>query len=254
MVFRIEKNQNYTTMSNYHLRDKNLSLKAKGLLSLMLSLPDDWNYSLKGLVTIVKESESAIKSTLTELKTFGYVVVNKVQDKKGRFDYEYNIFEYPTDEKPMMENPPMEEPPLEVPKVENPIQINTNKQNTDNKTPVEATPQTSVARKSKENVFEVSVNGNIELLQALKDFEESRTKNKSKMTDRAKKLLISRLKELSDNPNVWIKMLENAILNGWKTVYELKENEKVNYVQNLVVTEPTSMPMDYGYVPLNKRF
>ena len=68
MAFKIEKNKNYTIMSNYHLRDKNLSLKAKGLLSFMLSLPENWDYSLSGLIAVCKEQESSIKSTLKELK------------------------------------------------------------------------------------------------------------------------------------------------------------------------------------------
>ena len=71
-IFRIEKNKNYTVMSNYHFKEKNMTLKAKGLLSLMLSLPDDWDYSINGLVAICKENETSIKNTLEELKKFGY--------------------------------------------------------------------------------------------------------------------------------------------------------------------------------------
>ena len=95
MVFKVEKNKNYTVMSNYHLRDKNLSLKAKGLLSFMLSLPDDWDYSLNGLCSICKESEGAIKSTLKELKDNGYLVIEKVRGEKGYFEYNYIIYEHP---------------------------------------------------------------------------------------------------------------------------------------------------------------
>lgn len=73
MIFRIEKNKNYTTMSNLHLKDKNLSLKAKGLLSMMLSLPNDWDYSIQGLASICKENETAINTTLKELKEMGYL-------------------------------------------------------------------------------------------------------------------------------------------------------------------------------------
>ena len=94
MVFKVEKNKNYTVMSNYHLRDKNLSLKAKGLLSFMLSLPDDWDYSLNGLCSICKESEGAIKSTLKELKDNGYLVIEKVRGEKGYFEYNNIIYEH----------------------------------------------------------------------------------------------------------------------------------------------------------------
>lgn len=117
-VFKIEKNKNYTIMSNYHLRDKNLSLKAKGLLSFMLSLPDDWDYSLNGLCAICKEQETAIKSTLKELKITGYLVIEKVRGDKGYFEYVYNIYEQPVEiiqeKNPEVENPSMDNPPLET--------------------------------------------------------------------------------------------------------------------------------------------
>ena len=76
-IFRVEKNKNYTTMSNYHLRETKMSLKAIGLLSKILSLPDDWDYTIAGLVSICKENETAIKSTLKELQTFGYLEIVK---------------------------------------------------------------------------------------------------------------------------------------------------------------------------------
>lgn len=124
-VFRIEKTNNYTVMSNYHLREREMSLKAKGLLSLMLSLPNDWDYTIEGLVTICKENETAVKSTLNELKDFGYLEILKVQNKKGQFEYEYNIYEKPQSKKPEVENLGVENP-----SVENQGQLNTNKQNT----------------------------------------------------------------------------------------------------------------------------
>lgn len=124
-VFRIEKTNNYTVMSNYHLREREMSLKAKGLLSLMLSLPNDWDYTIEGLVTICKENETAIKSTLKELKDFGYLEILKVQNQKGQFEYQYNIYEKPQSKKPELENLGVENP-----SVENQGQLNTNKQNT----------------------------------------------------------------------------------------------------------------------------
>lgn len=124
-VFRIEKTNNYTVMSNYHLREREMSLKAKGLLSLMLSLPNDWDYTIEGLVTICKENETAVKSTLKELKDFGYLEILKVQNQKGQFEYEYNIYEQPQSKKPEVENLGVENP-----SVENQGQLNTNKQNT----------------------------------------------------------------------------------------------------------------------------
>lgn len=97
-VFRIAKTKNYTVMSNYHLRDKNLSLKSKGLLSLMLSLPEEWDYSIGGLCSIVKENQSAIKTALKELKVNGYLTVTKLnpnETESGRIEWIYDIYETP---------------------------------------------------------------------------------------------------------------------------------------------------------------
>lgn len=134
-IFRINKNDNYTTMSNYHFRDKNLSLKAKGLLSLMLSLPDSWDYSIAGLVSICKENETSIKSALTELKENGYLIIRKClpnMTKSGRYEYIYDIYENPKQEveKQEVENQPLEILPVEIQPVENQVQSNTNISNT----------------------------------------------------------------------------------------------------------------------------
>lgn len=97
-VFRVNKTSNYTVMSNFHLKDKRISLKAKGLLSQMLSLPDDWDFTIPGLAYINRENESAIKSALTELRENGYLVVTKMmpgQTKSGRIEYIYDIYENP---------------------------------------------------------------------------------------------------------------------------------------------------------------
>ena len=97
-TIRVHKTKNYTVMSNTHLRDKNLSLKAKGLLSVMLSLPDNWDYSIAGLVAISKENETAVKSALNELKDNNYVAVTKENPTKsngGRIKYTYEVYEEP---------------------------------------------------------------------------------------------------------------------------------------------------------------
>lgn len=98
-VFRINKTKNYTVMSNYHLQDKNLSYRAKGLLSCMLSLPDDWNYSVRGLASISKEGIKAINSILKELEENYYLKRERKQENNGRFYYEYNIYETPYTQK-----------------------------------------------------------------------------------------------------------------------------------------------------------
>lgn len=136
MVIRVNKNKNYTTMSNYHLRDKNLSFKAKGLLSMMLSLPDDWEYSIKGLVAISKENETSVKNTLNELKENKYLVVTKLlpnQTNNGRIGYVYDIYEIPQKqegEKQGVENLGLEFLGVEKQGVENQGQLNTNILNT----------------------------------------------------------------------------------------------------------------------------
>ena len=97
-VFKINKTKDYTVMSNNHLKEREMSLKAKGLLSIMLSLPNNWDYSVNGLVAICKENETSINSALKELKEFGYLKVEKLlpnQTKTGRIEYVCNIFEKP---------------------------------------------------------------------------------------------------------------------------------------------------------------
>ncbi len=109
-MIRVEKNTNYTTMSNYHLRDKNLTLKAKGLLSLFLSLPDSWKYSIKGLTTICKEGRDGITSAVDELERNGYLKRKQSRDKNGHFyDIAYIIYEQPQN-MPVTENPITEKP------------------------------------------------------------------------------------------------------------------------------------------------
>lgn len=94
-IFRVEKTQNYTVMSNHHLRNMEMSLKSKGLLSLILSLPPNWNYSLNGLCAICKESQTAIRSALKELEKNNYLVRRRTKNELGQFEYMYIIYEVP---------------------------------------------------------------------------------------------------------------------------------------------------------------
>lgn len=135
-VFRVERTGDYTVMSNFHLKDKRLSLKAKGLLSQMLSLPDDWDYTLSGLSYINRESKDAIRSAVNELETAGYIRRRQTTDASGKFAAnEYTIFERPIEGEPMLDKPLSENPitvnPSAVnPLPENPTQLNTKKSNT----------------------------------------------------------------------------------------------------------------------------
>ena len=124
-VFRVEKTKDYTVMANHHLRNTTLSLKAKGLLSLMLSLPDDWDYTLKGLARICRDGVDSIAAAVKELEESGYIVRRRVRDDKGRVgEMEYTILERPEEDispkrdfpvqgNPVQENPVQEKPEQE---------------------------------------------------------------------------------------------------------------------------------------------
>ena len=137
-VFRIKKTRDYTVMANHHLRNTKLSLKAKGLLSLMLSLPEDWDYTTKGLAKICKDGVDSICSTVNELEEHGYVIRERIRNAKGQLtDIQYTILEQPKPPqpgqgKPKQENPVLDSPVLGTPKQEepeqgNPAQLNTKK-------------------------------------------------------------------------------------------------------------------------------
>ena len=154
-VIRVVKNKNYTSMSNYHLKDMRLSLKAKGLLSVILSLPENWDYSVHGLSYICKEGQDAIREAIRELENAGYVFRSRNRNKKGQLkNAEYVIYEEPQDrpaeadeesaqpketvpmqetpmhETPVLDNPALVMPALEKQMQENPTQLNIYKTNT----------------------------------------------------------------------------------------------------------------------------
>lgn len=127
VVFRVVKTKNYTMMSNQHLKDKRLTLKAKGLMSVMLSLPENWDYTLRGLSAISKEGVDAISEAVKELERSGYVIRNRKRDERGRLSgTEYLIYE----DCHMNSQPAQDAPKPEKPKQENPAQLNTNRSNT----------------------------------------------------------------------------------------------------------------------------
>ena len=124
-VFHIAKNTNYTVMSNHHLRNRELSLKAKGLLSQMLSLPEKWDYTLQGLAYINREQIDAVRQAVHELEGAGYIVRTRERDSRGRLrGAEYTIYEQPQSppDLPALEKPLSENPMLENPTLDNPTQ------------------------------------------------------------------------------------------------------------------------------------
>ena len=204
-VVRVNKNKNYTIMSNYHLNEKNMSLKAKGILSLMLSLPENWDYSINGLATLSKDGKDSVMSALNELEELGYLVRTKLVKSNGQFDgYDYDIYEKPN----------LDQPCSVKPNMDNQTQINTNIIN-NNKL------KTNINKKEmiKENYFE-----NDELNETFIEYLNLRKKLKAVNSDRAIKMLINELNNYDDD--VKIKMLEQSIVNSWKSVYPLKNQNK----------------------------
>ena len=140
-VFRVEKTKDFTVMSNHHLRNTELSLKAKGLLSLMLSLPEDWDYTTKGLAHICRDGVDSITTALKELERHGYLTRQRLRNENGQLgDIEYTIHEKPVTgvkqgvspkrENPRQVNPRQAKPEQAEPEQENPAQLNTNRSNT----------------------------------------------------------------------------------------------------------------------------
>ncbi len=227
-VFKVYKNDNYTVMSNYHFKERGMSLKAKGLLSLMLSLPDDWDYSIGGLVAICKENETAIKNALTELKEFGYVEVIKLtpkQTQSGRFEYIYNIYETPKQEgkKQGVENLPLENLPLYK---------NTNNKNTNNKSK-KVSKEVSKPKKSKQcsarktydEIIE-DYTDNEELQLELKAFLQVIKLKNMQLTNRALELLLADLDELAATDYHKRRIIQKSLVNGWTSFKALSENEE----------------------------
>ncbi len=139
-IYRVERTKNYTVMSNYHLKDRELSLKAKGLLSMILSLPDEWNYTLRGLAAISKEGVDAIGSTVRELEKAGYIIRRQLRGEKGRIsDTEYTIYEQPHKTVPdnpsdvefsNLNEPHTDFPDVDKPSAKKPAELNTKQENT----------------------------------------------------------------------------------------------------------------------------
>jgi hypothetical protein len=209
-VFRINKTQNYTVMSNHHFKEKKMSLKAKGLLSLMLSLPDDWDYSISGLATLSKDGKDSIMSALAELEKFGYLTRTRLTNEKGQFaGVEYNIFEIPQPKNPISEKPNEENENSENSNAEKPAQLNTNLTN----------------HLFNELYNQLSTNDG-ELLELYQQYIQVRENMKAPLNETSLEKLISRAKKLSNN-NIRIEkvLLENAIINNWKNVYPPRESE-----------------------------
>lgn len=226
-VIRVNNTKGFTVMSNYHFQDKEISLKAKGLLGLMLSLPSNWDYSVNGLVAIVKENKAAVQTALKELEEHKYLKRTRVQDETGRFDYIYDIYEKPYDKLPCTENQCTDIQCTEVQCTENQPQINTNKQITNKQN----TKELNTNEYKEKNIKKESVNSviaeyteNKDLQDALHDFVDMRTKARKPLTVRAMKLSLNQLDNLAVDDVTKIAIVNQSIVHTWSTFYKLQNN------------------------------
>lgn len=210
-VIRVNKTKDYTVMSNHHFKDKKISLKAKGLLSQMLSLPDNWDYTVEGLSYINKDNVTSINTALKELKDNGYLMVTKLypnQTQSGRIEYVYDIYEQPIDIQEV-EKQGIEILPLEIQGIENQGQLNTKGSNT---------------KKLNTNDIITNYTDDDELIEALKGFAEMRKIIKKPLTERAWKGIFNKLDDITDDTRVKTAVLNQSIECCWQSVYPLKEN------------------------------
>lgn len=224
-IIRVNKTKNFTVMSNHHFKEKKMSLKAKGLLSLMLSLPDDWNYSVSGLVSLSKDGKDSVMSALTELEKFGYLIRVRMTNEKGQFNgIEYNIFEEPQKDNPTAANRITDNQHKEKQNTENQPLLNTKQLNTKN------------------NKIIYNINNYIHILDTIPDehlrnlycyFLDNRANMGDVLTVRGLELLIERVRELAGlDINKQKALLRTAVINNWKNVYprgeEPVENTELN--------------------------
>lgn len=220
-VIRVNKTKDYTVMANYHFRDKNLSLKAKGLLSMMLSLPDGWGYSVEGLVKLSADGRESIMATLKELEKFHYLKRSQARDNSGKLgEAIYDIFEqpwsgFPTTAKPMSGKPSSEKTTLLNTNRLNTKVLNTNKKVSKAQSkPVENFD--SIIQKSTEST---------ELRNAIIEFVKFRKLIKKPMTNKALELIIAKLNKLGETDKERVAIINQSIERGWAGVFSLKDEE-----------------------------
>ncbi len=224
-VFRVEKNKNYTCMASYHFYDKTLSWKAKGILSNMLSLPDDWDYSLAGLVALSSDGMSATRSAIKELEEHGYLIRRPIR-KDGRIsDWEYLIFE-----NPQMEKQPVESQVVENQQVENQAQLNIKKT-----IPNELSTKESSTKEKKESAkAEHPAKGSFDKMieeytdsettrDLLREWLKVRKAKRAAMTDRAIKMNLEKLDDFARQSGMSVDdYLSEIIRKGWQAFYVIK--------------------------------
>lgn len=227
-VFRVHKINDYTIMSNTHFREKDMTLKAKGLLSLMLSLPDDWDYSISGLMLLSKDGKDSVISALNELEKFHYLNRTQIIDKKGHFSgYDYDIFE-----KPQSEISRAEKPNTGNPYTENHAQLNTNIFNTKELSTNILKERKGASRKTSfDCLIEDYCNKNDQekAKSLLQDWLKVRKAKRAAMTDRAIQLNLDKLNDMAAKSNLTVeKYLEEVIMRGWQAFYPIIQYGRSN--------------------------
>ena len=234
-VFRVHKNENYTVLSNYHFKERGMSLKAKGLLSLMLSLPENWDYSAAGLVTLSKDGKDSVNAALKELEKFGYLRRTQAIDANGKFSgYNYEIFEQPAEAKavkPTTDKPFAENPSTVKPTTENPPQLNKKELNIKKSNTKKSNTEEEVERKKKASAstYDAIINDRIfneEVKKRIYEFIKMRALIKAPLTDFALNKLIDKLEKITKDPQEQVEILENSILNNYKDVYVPKAEKQ----------------------------
>lgn len=221
-IMRIHKTKNFTIMSNFHFKEKKMSLKAKGLLSLMLSLPDDWNYSISGLVTLSKDGKDSVMSALAELEKFGYLKRTRLTNSKGQFQgVEYDIFEEPQPESPVSEEQNEGNQNEDNANAGDQPQLNTNS--------IKELKESSIKeQKTNEDLYSI-IRNNVAFEALLPYFDayvDMREDIGQPISPSGLEMLIQRCNRLAKyNINKQRVMLEAATINGWKNVYSPNDSD-----------------------------
>lgn len=241
-VIRVNKTKDYTVMANYHFRDKNLSLKAKGLLSMMLSLPNGWGYSVEGLAKLSSDGRASVMAALKELERFHYLKRSQARDNSGKLgEAIYDIFEQPWSEKPTTVKPTTEKPTAENRTLLNTNKLNTKVLNTNNKKVSKAQSKPvenfdSIIQKSTEST---------ELREALVEFVKFRKLIKKPMTNKALELIIAKLNKLGQSDMERVAILNQSIERGWAGVFSLKDEEPQSKGYQVDPRKLYNMPESY---------
>ena len=225
-VIRTIKNENYTTMCNTHLRDKNLSLKAKGLLSMLLSLPDKWHYSVKGLEGICKESKNTINSVLNELEDNNYLVRRRRYCNGKISEWEYIIFENNEnhDEELLhLKNEDIENEDIEIQDIENRDVYKITKELSTNRLNTNEYKEKNIKKETVKSII-AEYTESKDLQDALHDFVDMRTKARKPLTVRAMKLSLNELDKLAVDDVTKIAIVNQSIVHTWSTFYKLQNN------------------------------